>query len=229
MSIVSRSSVVVRQSDQSPAQATIRQPQQAAQSPTASVSVPNMSLSGSLSGAVTKFQPLVSKTQPGLFECRILYARDLKSYAFKVPGENTVSDSIAIMTEQIFSEKAKQDELRGDARAPRRVTTTCIPDMPESAQVSEWSAQNLHQPPVLLLEAQGEPAGAASGPARLNADPTHTRLYEQLEQQTAVLRNQAQHIEDLHRRAQEEDAELQRACADLASSVRQLQQQRPAG
>jgi chromosome segregation ATPase len=90
----------------------------------------------------------------------------------------------------------------------------------ESATVADWGAQNSNHPPLLLMEAQADLATETRGDVADASSPTG--IYEKLEQQTAVIRNQAQRIEDLHRRYKQEETLMNREIDDLATTLASL-------
>merc|ERR1719235_1477464 len=95
---------------------------------------------------------LQTRAAPGqTYPIKVLCARDYSNYRFSIPTENTVSDSVSLMSEQILQDLATKGTI-----VPKRVTTNCFPAMFESATVADWGTQNSNHPPLLLMEAQAD-------------------------------------------------------------------------
>jgi septin family protein len=157
-------------------------------------------------------------SRPGqTYPIKVLCAREYNNYRFSIPTENTVSDSVALMSEQIL-----QDLAAKGTTVPKRVSTCCFPAMFESATVADWGAQNSNHPPLLLMEAQADLTESQARVGEVPGAAQNLGIYEKLEQQTAVIRNQAQRIEDLHRRYKQEESLMNREIEEMQQTLASL-------
>lgn len=148
-------------------------------------------------------------------DCKVIYVQGAKSYRFQIPADNSVRDSVAYMTEQITNTAG----LRA-----KRVTTTTIPPAVESVTITEWSCQNTSQPPLLLMEAvESDDEELAEQAKRVPASSLVNALCTRLNEQAAILRNQAQHIKELQQRHRIEAQALAAQLADVRSKVTNLE------
>jgi len=121
-----------------------------------------------------------------------------------LPSDSLVKDAVSQVTEKVLRNVVERDERPGDA-----ISVSVLPSIADTSSVSEWARRNMDQPPLIIVRSSDRLAESpcrATSPEvdmvdvqRMVEEQTQllVALQGQLNEQLAVIRNQATFIEEL--------------------------------
>jgi len=177
-----------------------------------------------------------ASTSPGeatvrrYIECQAVFMHKGRSWKFSLPPESSVNDAISSATQQVLRSVVESDRRLGE-----KLCIQVLPSITDSSTIGEWAHRNLDQPPLIIIRSEPDDGFASQKPefdgqnlARLMEEQRCllVALQKQLNEQTAIIRNQASFISNLQAREQQQsqvmNEAVQRMEADLAGVKGQL-------
>lgn len=134
-------------------------------------------------------------------ECRAAFVFARRCWSFNLSPDSLVKDAVSQVTEKVLRNVVDMDERLGEM-----ISISVLPSAADNSTVGDWAHRNMEQPPLIIVRSGVGDRLASQAPEldavnlqRMVQEQTQllVALQGQLNEQTAVIRNQATLIGEL--------------------------------
>uniref|UniRef100_A0A7S0ZPF2 Uncharacterized protein n=1 Tax=Noctiluca scintillans TaxID=2966 RepID=A0A7S0ZPF2_NOCSC len=159
---------------------------------------------------------------PQSVECRAIFMQHGRCWQFSVPATSCVNDAVSAATGQVL-----RNVVDKDGSLSEKLSVSVLPSVTDTSTVGEWSRRNLEQPPTIIIRSE-DGDGTSQQPEldtlkiqQLMEEQTRllAALQKQLNEQSAIIQNQAAFIADLQAGDREQGQQLSESIGRLETDL----------